>query len=155
MYDTESSHTHMLEQTIEIGTKGLHVTWLLLFLTNFRKSLDAQSLFDSRISPDKSSDLQYSVMLYTGVRSKVKSKANQIVGLICMWTRSARVVSLCNSTPSSQVMLLQLSHNYNKSAVARFARNNILVAQYRNLNRLNHQTVCEWFNSGVHIKIPT
>ena len=58
----------------------------------------------------------------------------------------------------------QCQYYYNKSAVARFARNNILVAQYRNLNRWNdigsiHQkasTACNYtmFPSTGHIIDP-
>ena len=44
------------------------------------------------------------------------------------------------------------SFNYDKSAVVRF---NVLVGQYRNLNRLNHLMVFEWFNGSVCIKWPT
>ena len=40
-----------------------------------------------------------------------------------------------SATGSSTVSLI---YRLNKSAVARFARNIILVAQYRNLNRLKH-----------------
>ena len=48
-------------------------------------------------------------------------------------------------TLSNDRRIYRIKHTikYHKSAVARFARNNILVAQYRNLIRLNHLTVCE------------
>ena len=52
----------------------------------------------------------------------------------------------------SVLLLLQQSitikgFNPYKSAAASFARNNILVAQYRNLNILNQSMAFEWFNA--------